>query len=224
MNSKVSCTFEWVLSSALCNNFTIADKSVSFLLASLNWEWSNLFYIKKSLLFESFRTKQFSLKQMFDRFSKIVMLFFGFRYDVRLLLLLQISFHEFWFFFLSFLFKKFNMVVLESLGKRNQQSTKLKREHPQRQKKFESDTQTEIFSVFTFWVIKNSLTVAQAKESKNYLWTKPTQCVPLFCCKLTIKIVEFLPLLVLISLALLGCKYRVDQIYDKKVLYEQWFL
>ena len=120
-------------------------------------------------------------KTGFCSLFKIALLFFGF--SVRLLLLLQISFHEFWFFFLSFMFKKFNMVVLKSLGRKKQQSTKLKREHPQRQKNFECDTQTKIFSVFTFWVIKNSLTGAQAKQSNYYFWTKPTQCFPRFVCK-----------------------------------------
>ena len=167
-------------------------------------------------MFESFRIKQFSLKQMFDRFSKIDSVVFWF--FLRLLLLLQISFHEFSSFFLTFMFKIFNMVVLNSLGKKNQQSTKLKREHPQRQKIFECDTQTKIFSVFTFWVIKNSLTGAQAKESKYYLWTKSTQCVPFFGCKLTFEFFDFLPLLVLISLAMLGSIYPVDHINDKKLL------
>ena len=116
------------------------------------------------------------------------------------------------------------MVVLKSLGKKKIYSKTMEQEHPQRLKTFEFYTQNKIFSVFTFSVIKKFLTGAQAKESKQYLWTKPTQCVRFFGCKFTIDFVVFLPLLVLISLAMLGSIYLVDQIYYKMVLYDLWFL
>ena len=115
--------------------------------------------------------------------------------------------------------KKLYIVVLKSLGKKNQQSKTMKQEQLQRLNFFEFNTQNEIFSAFTFWVIKKFLTVAQAKESKYSLWTKPTQCVPFFGCKLTIEFVDFLPLLVLICLAMLGSINPVDQINDKMALY-----
>ena len=118
---------------------------------------------------------------MFDRFSKIDSVLFWF---FGTIVAVATNFISWVFIFLFVIYVKIiKIVVLNSLGKKNKQTKTLKQEHPQRLKFFECDTQTKTFSVFTFWVIKHSLTGAEAKESKYYLWTKPTQCVPLFGCK-----------------------------------------
>ena len=100
LNSIVSCFFDRVLSSALCNKFTFAEKSVSFFLAWLKLEWSAFFSMKKSCLFEPFRWNIFLQNSFLMFFQSLILLFRGFW--VWFLLLVQISFHVFLFFLVIF--------------------------------------------------------------------------------------------------------------------------
>ena len=101
---QFQCFLHFWMSVVFCfmQNFAIPDKSISILLAPLNWEWSKLCFQKKNFFcLNPLGKNNFLQNRCLTVFQKLILLFFFvFRYG--LLLLVQISFHEFSFFCLSF--------------------------------------------------------------------------------------------------------------------------